>query len=120
VLVVDDEPVVRETVAAILETQGFTVLAAADAGCAVQAAKNAGGIDVVVLDLTMPGSSAIDTHRLLRQLLPQAGILLTSGYSEPGMVEKLCADRRTRFIQKPFSAESLSQQVVALLRSTRG
>jgi CheY-like chemotaxis protein len=116
VLIVDDEPVVRETIAAILETQGFTVLAAPDAECAIEAAKNAGGIDVVVLDLTMPGSSADETHSALRKLLPHAGVLLTSGYSEPGIVDRLCEDRRTRFIQKPFSAESLAQQVVALLR----
>ncbi|HEX6244573.1 MAG TPA: ATP-binding protein, partial [Polyangiales bacterium] len=116
VLIVDDEPVVRETIAAILEMQGFTVLAAADGECAVEAVHNAGGIDVVVLDLTIPGSSAEDTHRALRQLLPHAGILLTSGYSEPGTLDKLCEDRRTRFIQKPFSAESLSQHIVGLLR----
>ncbi|MEY4513262.1 MAG: hypothetical protein RLZZ450_5384 [Pseudomonadota bacterium] len=116
VLIVDDEAVVRETAVALLENQGFTVLAAADGDSAVEAAKNAGTIDIVLLDLTIPGCSAEDVHHRLRQVLPNAGILLISGYSEPGVLEKLLEQPRTRFLQKPFSAAALTQQVQALLR----
>jgi PAS domain S-box-containing protein len=116
VLIVDDEAIVRETAAAVLEAEGFTVLASADGETAIAAAKNAGAIDVVLLDMTMPGCSAEDVHRGLRSVLPDAGILLTSGYSEPSVLTKLLAEPRTRFLQKPFSADGLCTQVRRLLR----
>jgi FixJ family two-component response regulator len=71
---------------------------------------------LVLLDLSIPGSSAEDTHRALRALLPSAGILLISGFSEPSMLSKLCQDPRTRFLQKPFSAQALRTMVRTLLR----
>jgi PAS domain S-box-containing protein len=116
VLVVDDEALVRETAAAVLESQGFTVLVSADADAAVEAAQNAGAIDVVLLDLTIPGRSAEAAHRMLREVLPLASILLISGYSEPGVLGKLLEEPRTHFLQKPFSAEALATRVSSLLR----
>ena len=116
VLIVDDEAVVRETAAALLEAQGYTVLASADGETALEAAKNAGAIDVVLLDLTIPGCSAEELHRGLRGALPDAGILLISGYSEPNVLTKLLEQPRTLFLQKPFSADGLCTQVRALLR----
>jgi two-component system, cell cycle sensor histidine kinase and response regulator CckA len=115
VLIIDDESVVRETAAAILEAQGLTVLASADAATALDAARNAGRIDVVLLDLSIPGSSSEATHQSLRELLPDASIVLISGYSEPSVLLALSADPRTRFLQKPFSADSLSSLVGSLL-----
>jgi CheY-like chemotaxis protein len=115
VLVVDDEPVVRETAAAVLEAQGYTVLASSDGDAAIEVAKNAGGIDVVLLDMTMPGYSAVDVHRGLRSALPDAGILLISGYTEPSVLTKLLEEPRTRFLQKPFSADELCIQIQRLL-----
>lgn len=116
VLIVDDESVVRETAATILQAQGLTVLVASDAATAITVAESAGSIDVVVLDLSIPGSSAEETHRTLRRQLPDAGILLISGYSEPTVLSKLCEDPRTRFLQKPFSAQALASHVRTLLR----
>jgi CheY-like chemotaxis protein len=116
VLIVDDESVVRETAAAMLEAQAFTVLSSADGPSALEAAKNCVRIDVILLDLNMPGCSAEDVHRRLRDVFPQAGILLISGYSEPAVLAKLLEQPRTRFLRKPFSAAELSAQVHALLR----
>jgi len=116
VLVVDDETVVRETAASILEAEGLTVLAACDGTSAIQVAKNATDIDLILLDLSIPGSSAEETHRALRALLPAAGILLISGFSEPSVLNELCQDARTRFLQKPFSAQALTTMVRGLLR----
>jgi signal transduction histidine kinase len=116
VLIVDDEAVVRETASALLEAQGFTTLASWDAETALACAKNAGGaIDAVMLDLTIPGCSAEDLHGRLRSLLPDAGILLVSGYSEPSVLRRLLERPRTRFLEKPFTAEALSTQLEALL-----
>jgi signal transduction histidine kinase/CheY-like chemotaxis protein len=115
VLVVDDEAVVRETAAAVLEAQGLTVLSAADGDAGVQAARNAGRIDLVLLDLSIPGRSAEETHGMLREALPDASILLISGYSEPGVLSKLLEQPRTHFLQKPFSADALATRVRSLL-----
>jgi hypothetical protein len=114
-LIVDGEAVVRETAASILEAEGLTVLAASDGESALQVARNPGAIDLVLLDLTIPGCAVEQTHRTLRELLPAAGILLISGFTEPSVLSKLCADPRTRFLQKPFSAAALSTLVRSLL-----
>ena len=115
VLIVDDEAMVRETACAVLEAHGFTVLAAQDGTAAVQAAEHARAIDVVLLDMNMPGPAVVETHAALRNLLPDARILLTSGYNEPELLNKLLQDRATQFLAKPFSAKGLCDQISALL-----
>ncbi|MET0286809.1 MAG: ATP-binding protein [Polyangiales bacterium] len=115
VLVIDDEAVVRETAVALLEAHGYSVMSAGDVDTALAAARNAGRFDVVLLDLTMPGVSAEDVHARLRTVLPAAGILLVSGFSEPSMLRRLLELPRTRFLEKPFSGEALSAHVQSLL-----
>ncbi|MFT3922074.1 MAG: ATP-binding protein [Myxococcales bacterium] len=116
VLVVDDESVVREIAVAVLEARGFTVLSAADGTAAIEVAQSAGSVDLVLLDMTMPGPSVDEVHRALRSALPGVRVLLTSGYSEPVVLGKLLEEPGTSFLQKPFSASTLVEQVHALLK----
>jgi two-component system, cell cycle sensor histidine kinase and response regulator CckA len=115
VLIVDDERVVRETTAMVLESYGFTVHSAADGDQAIKVAESL-GCDMVLLDMTMPGRSVLDTHQALRALLPHAPILLTSGYCEPATLNALLEKPATDFIQKPFSVSELGERIQSLLR----
>jgi DNA-binding response OmpR family regulator len=65
--------------------------------------------------MTMPGRSVHDTHQALRSLLPDAPILLTSGYCEPATLNALLEQPATDFIQKPFSIGELTERIQALL-----
>jgi len=82
VLVVDDEPMIRDLARAVLETSGYRVLEAHDGEHAVEVFRNnKADIDLVVLDLTMPRMSGRDTFRALVDLQPAARVMFSSGYS---------------------------------------
>jgi PAS domain S-box-containing protein len=82
VLVVDDEPMIRDLARAVLETSGYRVLEAHDGEHAVEVFRNhRADIDLVVLDLTMPRMSGRDTFRALVELSPTARVMFSSGYS---------------------------------------
>lgn len=82
VLVVDDEPMIRDLARAVLETSGYRVLEAHDGEHAVEVFRDhKADIDLVVLDLTMPRMSGRDTFRALVELQPSARVMFSSGYS---------------------------------------
>jgi CheY-like chemotaxis protein len=82
VLVVDDEPMIRDLARAVLETGGYRVLEAHDGEEAVEVFRDqAAAIDLVVLDLTMPRMSGRDTFRALVDIQPSARVMFSSGYS---------------------------------------
>ncbi len=82
VLVVDDEPMIRDLARAVLETSGYRVLEAHDGEHAVEVFRDhMADIDLVVLDLTMPRMSGRDTFRALVELQASARVMFSSGYS---------------------------------------
>jgi PAS domain S-box-containing protein len=116
VLVVDDEVIVRETTRAMLEARRLEVHTEANGPAAVAAAKRAGKLDAILLDVDMPGQAAGDTFRTLRGLLPETPILLTSGYGESETLSGLLKEPATHFLEKPFSAKQLVARLQVLLR----
>jgi PAS domain S-box-containing protein len=119
VLVVDDDAAVRDTTTALLLIHGFQVETAHDGEAAIERAERAEGVDVVLLDITMPGPPTREVHARLRQRLADVPILLMSGYSEPDIIKDLLNDGATHFIQKPFSAEDLIGKLRELLERPR-
>jgi PAS domain S-box-containing protein len=115
ILLVDDEEMIRELGRAILERQGYRVLQADDGLTALNVYQQfAGEIDLIVLDLTMPNLSGRETFRRLRELDPNVGVLLSSGYStdefEPGELDGILG-----FVPKPYRIEELAAAVRAAL-----
>ena len=114
ILVVDDEPSVRELVREVLAREGYTVLQAASPRQALEVVRRrAGGLDLLVTDMTMPGMDGTALARELRADYPQLAALFMSGSLDetpppPG------ADGR--FLQKPFSIDRLIVEVRAALR----
>jgi two-component system cell cycle sensor histidine kinase/response regulator CckA len=116
VLVVDDESAVRNFIGAVLRRQGYSVLLAVDGRDALAACKqHAGRIDAAVVDVVMPIMGANDLMPVLKASFPEMRILLTSGYSE-SEARRLCAAYpEASFIQKPYTAQQISQAVSDLL-----
>jgi PAS domain S-box-containing protein len=114
VLVVDDEPIVRQATSAVLQAYGFRVDCAENGDRAVEMVRAAPDLDAVVLDMTMPGRAVSDTHAAIRALRPELPIVLASGFTEQDVIDELLCKSATVFVQKPFSAQELLDKLAGL------
>ncbi len=116
VLVVDDEPVVREVAQGMLERAGLKVLTAEDGREALVVFGNhADEIDCVILDLTMPHLDGEETFRELRRIRPDVAVILASGYNQQDVTQRFTGKGLAGFLQKPFRLETLTEMVKAIL-----
>jgi DNA-binding response OmpR family regulator len=116
ILVVEDEPTLRETLSDALEADGFRVVAAAD-GREALARFRAERPDLVLLDLMLPELGGIEVTRIIRQESGVPIVMLTAKDSELDKVVglELGADD---YVTKPFSLRELSARIRALFRRT--
>jgi CheY-like chemotaxis protein len=114
--VIDDEETVRMLAYRILERYGVPALMAANgaAGLEIVAARG-DELAAVLLDLTMPGLSGVETLRRLRAIRPDLPVLLTSGYSAESALEIAGGNARIDFIQKPYRPQELIAKLQALV-----
>lgn len=117
-LVVDDEPSIREPLQAYLERAGFRVSAAADAARA-RTLLRAGGIDLAILDVMMPGEDGLSLCRSIREQGNLPVILLTARSEETDRIVglEMGADD---YVVKPFSPRELVARVKTILRRAQG
>jgi PAS domain S-box-containing protein len=115
VLIVDDELVLRNVGRAILERYGYRVILAENGLKALEIYQSeVDRIDLILLDLTMPGLSGADTVHQLSQIDPHVRILLASGYStDQALIPS--SDRILGFISKPYSQDKLARKVRSVL-----
>ncbi len=116
ILVVDDEPTLRETLAESLESEGFRVLQAGEGPSALQMFR-AHRPDLILLDLMLPELSGVEVCRIVRQESDVPILMLTAKDSEVDKVVglELGADD---YVTKPFSLRELLARIRALLRRT--
>ena len=112
ILIIDDEKIVMEVNKELLESMGYTLYAAASGqeGLDIYTEKK-DKIDLVILDMIMPGISGSDTFDRLRQINPKVKVLLSSGYSLTGKAQAIMDRGCNGFLQKPFKPEELSGKV---------
>jgi PAS domain S-box-containing protein len=113
ILLVEDEPVLREIAQRVLVRAGFDVTAAADPGEAIIAAETGPEpFDLLLTDVVMPGMRGPELARRLRNSRPDLRVLLASGYAE----EIVDSDRHEDpLLAKPFSPETLLAAVDAVM-----
>src|SRR5690606_10366501 len=110
VLVVDDEPLLRRAARQILEHFGYTAPEAEDGLAAVEVfRKHAAEISIVLLDMTMPGLSGIETFHELHRIDPDVAVVLSSGFNELEATRKFSGEKLAAFLQKPYTAEQLAR-----------
>ena len=118
ILVVDDEGIIRDLARNALENAGFHVIEARDGLEAIQSFEEKGdGVDLVLLDMTMPRMGGAEAFRRIRDLSPGVKVLLTSGYTQKESLESLADLPPDGFLQKPFRVRELVGKVRELLRN---
>jgi DNA-binding NtrC family response regulator len=117
VLVVDDEPAIRQFAARVLEEEGFGVLDAPDGAAALELIR--GGVAdpaVVVSDIVMPRLNGVQLLESLAILRPELPVILMSGYAATQLAELGIASP-CGVLTKPFTSESLVAEVRRCIRS---
>jgi two-component system cell cycle sensor histidine kinase/response regulator CckA len=116
VLLIDDEDMVLEIGRALLETMGYQVITAKDGEEAISLYERQGsGIDLVLLDVVMPGLGGGDVYDRLKTMNPDMKCLLLSGYSIDGEATEILQRGCDGFIQKPFKLRDLSKSIREIL-----
>jgi nitrogen-specific signal transduction histidine kinase/ActR/RegA family two-component response regulator len=119
VLVVDDEPLVRNMAQTMLKRKlGYEVLTAGDGYEAVEIFRaRKDEISLVLLDLSMPGMNGWETLSALRALRPDIPVVLASGYDEAQVLQTDHPDRPQAFVHKPYSKDDLRAAIGMALKS---
>lgn len=118
ILVVDDEEIVRSIASSILFECGYDVLTAEDGATGLalfRSMKEA--IDLVLLDMAMPGLSGREVFIEMKNIRPKVKVLLSSGFRQDSRVEETISLGVKGFIQKPYSMSELSKKVDEIIRS---
>jgi signal transduction histidine kinase/ActR/RegA family two-component response regulator len=116
ILLIDDEEMIIKVGVELLKELGYEVLSARSGPEAIEVyEKNADKIDLVIMDMIMPGMGGGETFDRLKRIDPDIRVLLSSGYSINGQASKILARGCDGFIQKPFNLIQLSDKIQQIL-----
>ncbi len=108
VLLVEDEPVLRNVSQRALENEGYTVLTAEDGFEAVAVAETfSGTIDLVITDIVLPGLNGRALAARLRERRPEVEVLYMTGYTDDEILRRGLMDDQVNLLDKPFNATQL-------------
>jgi CheY-like chemotaxis protein len=116
ILLVDDEKIILNVSKEMLEFLGYRIYLAGSGQEAIAIYREKrNDIDLVILDMIMPGISGGETFDRLREINPEIRVLLSSGYSINGHAQQILDRGCNGFLQKPFQLEKLSRKVREML-----
>jgi PAS domain S-box-containing protein len=116
ILVADDEPVVRFSIAAMLEKLGYEVTLAENGKQALDLfGQDPQSFDLVILDMIMPEMNGRECFHALRKLNPDVRILISTGFSREVDIDELNACGLNGYIRKPYRNAALSQLVAKII-----
>ncbi len=111
ILVVDDEPMVRDVAARTFHLRGFRTVAADSGADAVRLFSEQGPFQVVIVDLGMPGMNGFDTARAIKDLNPRTIVILMTGWAAELDTKKMREAGIDRAIAKPFDVDQVIQLI---------
>jgi signal transduction histidine kinase len=117
VMVVDDDPLVREVLAGQLQEQGYRVVQTADGLAALAWLERNGQPDLLVTDFAMPGMNGLTLIREARRRFRMLPALLLTGYADPAVQTAVDnqQESNTVLLRKPVGSSELAKQAAALL-----
>src|SRR5437763_884290 len=113
IMVVDDDPNVREVAVSSLESLGYQMLAAENGPAALALLARSGPVDLLIVDMAMPGMNGVELIRRARERQGDLRAMLVTGYADVAAFGPADSDL---VLQKPFRLEKLAEGVVAALR----
>jgi DNA-binding NtrC family response regulator len=113
-LVIDDEPAIREGVRRILESESFQVETFANGHAALERIKQE-PFDLVVTDLKMPGISGMEVLKAIKEIQPDLPVIFITGYSSVDSAVEVMKLGAVDYIAKPFTPEEMLQTVKTAL-----
>jgi two-component system OmpR family response regulator len=115
ILVADDEPHIREVIRAYLEREGYDVLEASDGETALEHGRSS-GLDLLILDVMLPGRSGFDVLRVLRSEGSSVGVLMLTARDD--VIDRVAGLElgADDYVTKPFEPREVVARVGAILR----
>ena len=115
ILVVDDDPDIREVVSVLLQGEGYLVTVAADGNTAIEEVNKHRDFSLIILDIMMPGLTGIDTCSRVREMSNAPVLFLTAKSQEQDKVDAYTSGGDD-YLVKPFSKVELLMKVKSLIR----
>ena len=120
ILVVDDEPVVRKLVSAMVSQLGYTAITADSGEHAMTLYRNLKGpLALLITDVVQPGLSGPMLADKLTEMQPGLKVLYISGYDNTQVVKKYVVDKGHALLPKPFTTEQLQAKIREILPPLR-
>lgn len=118
ILVVDDKFSDRETLKTILEDKGYRAATAMDGTEAIEMVKSK-HYDIIFLDVKLPGIDGVETFEQVKEIDPEATVIMMTGYTEEDLVRKAVSEGAYTCIYKPFNMEKLIELVEGISREKK-
>lgn len=116
IFIVDDEEDFLDMISEALQLDGYRTFIANSGKKALKMFQELRGeIDLVLLDIMMPGMDGCQVYRAIRKIAPDAKVVLCSGYSDDKKVGDLMSEGISAFLQKPFNSEELGRTLSNIL-----
>jgi CheY-like chemotaxis protein len=116
ILIVEDEVALREVVARILRSAGYTVLSAANGGDALRLLEgHSGPVHLMLTDVVMPGMSGPELAARVAAVRPEVKVIYTSGYADDAVLRHGVLANTIHFVGKPYTTEALTGKVSEVL-----
>ena len=115
VLVVEDEPMIRELIMEVLQDQGYRCMQAADGNVALALIHSNADIDLLITDVGLPGLNGRLLAEQARKIRPMLRVLFVTGYAENSIFDLTGTNNAMEMLPKPFGVEDLRRAVHGLL-----
>ena len=116
VLIVDDQDSIRMSLAAVLEDSGYNIIEAESGYQAIDAVKQS-SIDLVLLDIKMPGINGVQTFREIKKISPGTAVVMMTGFALEDLVEAALEEGAYSVVYKPFDVEKIISLVESVIKS---
>lgn len=120
ILLVDDDELILEAVAWLLESQGHQISLAASGDEALRLLRDGLPVELLILDQNMPGLSGVETLTKVREFLPELPIFVATGYRDESLTARVQAHSRTLLIHKPFRVPEFQKACEEMERLVQG
>jgi PAS domain S-box-containing protein len=115
-LIVEDDPLLREMMKEVLEEAGYRVLCAEGPAAAIELSRSEGGkIDLVVTDVVMPKMNGFELAKKLAEARDDLRVLFMSGYSDQSLADRGESIEESALLRKPFSNGDLCRKIAMMI-----